>query len=469
MLLVAALALPSCRAAAPVPSSPAGAPPVTSSPWLPTSAFGLSPTAAGLVDALADFPFQWAPGEYVSEPNPFDKLEALLTPSQATALLRHQSGTVRAYMALHAARRLGAYDALGPVLRDPTVIEDQTTDDIVNSTVAHETMQAVCDRATTDPRARGLVERVLADVAFRPAWGGAVRCAGMHHMPGAREQALALIDDPDPALQWDVFAALEETATDADAPRLLGLLEDRDSVRRFLTVKVLDRLRGPGVLEALERLAHTDGDHEVRGAAAGAYARHEEGKREVIESLIASADEDVSEGTACGLARRGGPDDLALMVPYLRRTERLHGLETIEVFARPPRKEWLVAMRELTVARADDIRERALTWLGRAGDRAALPLARRALRSRDVLDRLGGISAVAALNDKDSVPALVLLLDDANPNIRLASARALTVLHAKRAYDKLVKAAERESSEHEGMLEACAALRDGRELAVDEP
>src|SRR5260370_21671074 len=97
-----------------------------------------------------------------------------------------------------------------------------------------------------------------------------------------------------------------------------------------------------------------------------------------------------------------------------------------------------------------------------------LPRARRALSLNDVLDQLGAISAIADLGDQDSVVVLVALLDHANQHIRLASARALTVLHARRAYPSLVRAAKRETSEHrQKMLEASEALREGRDVAMD--
>src|SRR5260370_38273113 len=96
-----------------------------------------------------------------------------------------------------------------------------------------------------------------------------------------------------------------------------------------------------------------------------------------------------------------------------------------------------------------------------------LPRARRALSLNDVLDQLGAISAIADLGDQDSVVVLVALLDHANQHIRLASARALTVLHARRAYPSLIRAAKRETSEHrQKMLEASEALREGRDVAM---
>ncbi len=66
------------------------------------------------------------------------------------------------------------------------------------------------------------------------------------------------------------------------------------------------------------------------------------------------------------LAKRGGPDDLALMVPYLRRVAWLDSPNVRDAFARPLRPEWVVPMRRLEQARASDVRKAALQWLGRA-------------------------------------------------------------------------------------------------------
>src|SRR5262249_54346473 len=157
--------------------------------------------------------------------------------------------------AMHVISRFARYDVLSNVLRDPTGIADETTDAVRQSSVAEETAESLCDAAETDYRALNLIASLLEDVNFRPAWGGAVRCAATRHIPSARERALALIDDGDKDIQWSAFFALHDVATDADCPRLLGILKDRDASRRYHAAWVLERLTGPKVLETLDRAA----------------------------------------------------------------------------------------------------------------------------------------------------------------------------------------------------------------------
>jgi HEAT repeat protein len=372
-------------------------------------------------------------------------------------------------MALEAVR-LERYDSLLPALRDPTSVSDATTDDVTSSTVAEETVVALCDGAESNVDARRLINRVLDDATFRPAWGGAVQCAARLRFPGARDRALALIDDSEPQIQQEAFWALEDCATEADATRLIGILKERDPHRRYNAAVVLEHIGGPNVMTALEHAAQEDSDRQARSSAARAYAHHAEARKDVLVRLVADKEELVAEYTVDGLARRGGPDDLALMVPYLRKTDLPHSLDLADAFARPPRTEWVASMRKLATAQNSAIREAALKWLGRARDADALAIVRSALRSKDALDQLGAISAIASLGDRASIPALVALLGHSNPHIRLACARALTMLHARREYPRVLWASQHDTSfHHKAMLEASEALRDGREVAVDTP
>ena len=433
---------------------------------LPTAAFHLQPEAARLVDWLISGPFmrEWSlPG-----PKPRLVLASVLTPKLALALLQHESANIRAYVALYLVE-LARYDAVEYVLGDDGRVKDATTCTTSEFTVAGETADALC-RAESDLRARDLIERALQDERFRPSWSRAVPCAGRLRLRSARERALALLDDRDEEIQRSAFYALEYVADDADAPRLLGVLGEGVADRRWQAAAVLEHVTGAGVVDALEHAAQSDADEVVRAVAARAYAHHNEARKNVLQTLLADPSEQVVEHTIDGLARRGGPGDLALMVDALSRADWLAPtLDLGDAFAKPPQKEWIVPMRKLVEARGSGVREAALKWLGRAHDRAALPLVRKALRSKDFFDRFGAISAVANLSDRDSVSLLVALLADENPHLRVAAARALTVLHAQNAYGPLSAAAARENEKpyQQDMLEACAALREGREIAVD--
>jgi len=451
--------------APPLPPASAEATPSAANSWLTTTAFHLNRDAAVLVDWLAANEFSRRESRAMD--TRYERIASLLTPVQVVALLRHESATVRAYMALEVVR-LGQYDALLPVLRDPTSVTDATTDMIGQSTVAEEAVGAVCDEAKRDLAAHRLIDRVLDDAAFRPAWSGAVRCGGHLRFAGAREHALALIDDTEPEIQRSAFWALEDCATDADAARLLPILRGSDPERRYHAAAVLEHVGGPDVVKALEHAAQKDANKNARASAARAYAHHAEARKDVIGALVADKEQLVAKYTVDGLARRGGPDALALMVPYLGAIDSQDSLDVADAFARPPRPEWVAPMRKLVKARTSSLREAALKWLGRAHDAGSLGLARKALRSADVLDQLGAISAIADLGDKASIPALVALLEHANMHIRLASARALTILHARDEYPKLLRAAQHDDSFHrQAMLDASEALRNGREIAVD--
>jgi HEAT repeat protein len=439
--------------------------PVASNSRLTTTAFHLNRDATVLIDWLAANEFSRRQGRAMD--TRYERIASLLTPIQVAALLRHESATVRAYMALEVVR-LGQYDTLLPVLRDPAGVTDATTDVISQSTVAEEAVSALCDEAERDLPAHRLIDRVLDDTTFRPAWSGAVRCAGRLGFAGAREHALALIDDTEPSIQRSAFWALEDCATDADAARLLAILRGSDPKRRYHAAAVLEHIGGPDVVKSLEHAAQKDADKNARASAARAYAHHAEARKDVLEALVADKEQLVAKYTVDGLARRGGPDALALMVPYLGTIDSQDSLDVADAFARPPRPEWVAPMRKLVKARTSSVREAALKWLGRAHDADSLGLARKALRSEDVLERLGAISATASLGDRASISALVALLKNANPHIRLASARALTILHARGAYPKVLWTAQHDDSFHrQAMLEASEALWNGREIAVD--
>jgi len=85
---------------------------------------------------------------------------------------------------------------------------------------------------------------------------------------------LLVIEDADPMVRSMVASALGKIGRPDAVPALLARLADPVVPVRFWSAEALGRIRvaGPGVREALERLAREDEAH-VRAAAARALAR----------------------------------------------------------------------------------------------------------------------------------------------------------------------------------------------------
>jgi HEAT repeat protein len=103
------------------------------------------------------------------------------------------------------------------------------------------------------------------------------------------------------------------------------------------------------------------------------------------------------------------------------------------------------------------VRERAIVYLGKAGDAACASAIRPLLSGETIGEREHAAEALAALGDRESIPGLEGLLHDSNPNGRIAAAQALVTLHAVESIPALEAAISTDTSWAKPQLEQLLA------------
>jgi HEAT repeat protein len=253
--------------------------------------------------------------------------------------------------------------------------------------------------------------------------------------------------------------ANEHIELNFDRLALIGLSDADPEVRRQAVANLWES-EDPSLPQRFIKLLQTDGDLGVRAEAARALGRfvleleeHEavgEDRRRLEDALLAAA---------------AGPDD------------RLR-LLAIESLGFSSRAEVPVLIQAAFDSPGDEARRSALVAMGRSGDRRWRDVVIAELRSPAPSARREAAHAAGELELRPSIPELIELLEDVNPEVQLQAIWSLgqiggktaerALLRAQRsADDEAVRIALQESLEHLTFLAGTrhleAALRARRE------
>lgn len=230
-------------------------------------------------------------------------------------------------------------------------------------------------------------------------------------------------------------------------------LPNSDLTTRLALIQVLGDLKNAGGLEPLTQQMK-DPHPEIRAAAATALGvlANADGLRPLQDAVDGDAEAAVRVAAAAALGTLNNPRAIPALLRALKdgqREVRTAAVEALGKLGEPALNPLLEA------ARGDDavVRQGADRALGRLAEKFAGDLA-----SEDKGVREAAVTALGRIGRPDKVQAILPLLRDAEPKVRLAAARALERLPAQAARPAL-KSRMREEAEDEGVrLAAAVAL-----------
>ncbi len=224
-------------------------------------------------------------------------------------------------------------------------------------------------------------------------------------LPAIRKE----LQDADEAVRGAAARAVAELDPAGAPALLLPLLEDKDLFVRESAVKALARLRTREAAPAFEKALSSE-ERDVRIAALQALVAL--GRKEAlpgIRALLKDEDGEVQAEAALALARLGPPGDVTEIAPLLKDPECAPG-----VLGEFVRRGAGRAVAALLKSDDENLREWAAAALKSHGTRDLAP----AIPPENV-------ELLAALGARDVIPAIRKRLEDPEPEIRAAAARAL--------------------------------------------
>lgn len=242
----------------------------------------------------------------------------------------------------------------------------------------------------------------------------------------AREQWLRLLEAPEPA---ERVLGLEGL-TDADAAgareHLLRALSDRDSMVRAAVARLGGRVEPPLAVDELEPLL-MDGDPEVRLRAVRALeGLAAEAVLPVLERrLAAEQDQRVLASLAHRLGEKGQWPHLPLLAGLLAHADervRANAVEGLETLLGRCYQQWLAPLAEDPNNR---VRANAAVALGRFDEAGAAAMLASMVVSDSRWFRASAAWAAGASGKLAVVDAVLPLLDDPDPEIRIQTIRSL--------------------------------------------
>jgi len=230
-------------------------------------------------------------------------------------------------------------------------------------------------------------------------------------------------------------------------------LPDRDQATRLALIQVLGGLKNAGGLETLTQQMK-DQDPEIRAAAATALGvlGNADGLRPLQDAVDGDAEASVRVAAAAALGALNNPRAIPALLRALKdghKGVRTAAVEALGKLGEPALNPLLEAVQ------GDDevVRRGADQALGQLAQKLAGDLA-----SEDKGVREAAVTALGRIGRRDKVQAILPLLRDSEPRVRLAAARALERLPAAAARAALKSRMQGEAEEEGVRLAAAVAL-----------
>lgn len=235
---------------------------------------------------------------------------------------------------------------------------------------------------TTQPRTGG-------PAAMSPVLGGDLQTQ-------ARQIILDGLTDPDPQVRANAVEVVASTEQARLMPRVHKLLDDEVIPVKFLAVLAVGDLRYRLASEDIARLLE-DPDPNIKIAAAYAMTRlgHPEYYK-VVSNAVATSDQTVRANAALLLGKCGRQEGLRFLYWTLQRDDS-----------------------------ADKVILQAAESIAMLGDHRIYPKLWTRLISAYADDRVIGVRAMGALGTDEARSALITMLDDPVPEVRVAAAEQL--------------------------------------------
>jgi HEAT repeat protein len=242
--------------------------------------------------------------------------------------------------------------------------------------------------------------------------------------------------DPDPARRAQALR-LDTLIHPGDQRVVLNGLADPTVAVRLAAIDASSFGLGGPLGDALHGLASEDSSPEVRRAAIAAFRdASTERRRAAVEAVSGSTEVEVRV-QAIELLSGGRGEDAVLLARFLLDPEPDVAVRAAELLALQPSTETLSLVWGALRAASPDARARILELLD-AFDRGVLSvLAAQALGSSVAGERSVGLSAFATLGGYETVPRLVMSLDDPIAEVRIAALEALRRFPSPAAIDRV--------------------------------
>ncbi len=311
------------------------------------------------------------------------------------------------------------------------------------------------------PRATELLVQGLSDPDQR------VRLAATRGLATGRdhrgvERLVTLLDDPS---MGPVVADALALARGRGAEALAEAARTASPAGRVRAVTLLGASGDPSHLDTLLTATKDEAAPVREAAAEGLGKLREQAATEALAELL-DHDPDwrvrAQAARSLGEARAGEAALVAALGDTFQEVRRA-ALEALEAMGVPPAPELMRAVQALA-----DERWSELVAIGRA----AVPLLVRALDEREADPRTTKTKAMAAwalgqIRDDRGEPALVLALQDPNPEVQAAAARALGELGATSALPGILALADHRDPEIRlAVLDALGSLGPGQAMDV---
>jgi HEAT repeat protein len=372
----------------------------------------------------------------------FRKVLAAGSREQIVLLARHRSPVVRGYMAGYIAERLPEEtEALGSLLRDTAKVEVISGCSKEASRVADLAVDALCAHAQA-PAAQDTLLAAAKGKGDSKVRRRALECVAALRPAEARPIALRLVTSSDVALAAGAARTLGTVGAQEACPTLAERGADANDDVRAAGAEALGTLSCPEALSVLGRLLG-DPDLLVKRASVIGYVKQPGHDRGAVQKLL---HEPRADWVARALARAATPEALTLIDEYLMANPSDH-MPVEELLQAPKTPEVTSFMRRrLRTSGNSVVRMQAMAYLKEVKDAECAPQYRTSINGPDVGERTAAAEAAAAIGDLEAVPALEKLLGDTNPHGRLAAARALVALGAKRSAAAVARAAQSDTS-----------------------
>lgn len=377
----------------------------------------------------------------------FTDLARTLAPADAVALLRHESPAVRGYFARHVAhtRPSEAPELLYPLFGDATVVGDRSGCTASFTSIADLAFgELAYAGAETNLEREGLFAVIVEDKRIGVATRGkALAYVAELDKPFAHPLALAAAHDADPAWKQQGINALGLVGHEEDVELVAAGTTSADANEREKSATALGNIDGPASRNKLVPLLH-DPDDDVRVAASRSYATQTCASEDVLAALLKDPSYGIASGVGRTLAHTGTLHALRILEPSLMDAQTPLGGFELESLLSAVGEPGIPVMRRLLSSRSSNVRNDAIHRLGVLDDQASIPAIRKGLTNGPspwvAAEALGDLHAIEATDD------LVGRLHDPNPNMRIACAKALVGMDAKRALPALEEAANTDST-----------------------
>jgi HEAT repeat protein/tRNA A-37 threonylcarbamoyl transferase component Bud32 len=262
-----------------------------------------------------------------------------------------------------------------------------------------------------------------------------------------------------------VFKLIEEAATEALVPDLIGRMDGKDPVVKMHLINIVARFDSPEVRSVVQEQLK-DTNKLVRQAALAAVPKlGGKVETELVCSVLLDSDIDVMNKAVDVIVQINDPDTVKYLIPALKAENEFSRRAAVEVLNEIGTTS---SIKHLLEAVADEdwwVRERASDALARIGGPRVVDAVLELIKDKDENIRRAAIEILNTCKDKRAVDQLIVATQDADWWVSERAADALGAIGSAKAVPALLKMLGRNDRSLPVAIGALAKLGDARILA----